>query len=112
MEMVHHQDVTVELSTHVLAAQLHEDGRGSGQQPLRVRHRHLDNHLFSPEFRQGARSEQPLPLRIPQSLGVTRVSNNVALVIACLMIDVCVCACLLGVVGCFGALSTTSSILR
>jgi hypothetical protein len=27
------------------------------------------------------------------------------------MIDVCVCACLLGVVGCFGALSTTSSIL-
>jgi hypothetical protein len=49
MEMVHHQDVTVELSTRLLAAQceietphlvverrrqhlrLHEDGRGSGQ---------------------------------------------------------------------------------
>jgi hypothetical protein len=36
----------------------------------------------------------------------------VKLVIACLMIDVYVCACLVGVVGCFGALSTTSSILR
>jgi hypothetical protein len=29
-----------------------------------------------------------------------------------LMIDVCVCAGLLGVVGCFGTLSMTSSILR
>jgi hypothetical protein len=69
-------------------------------------------HLLSPEFGQGAQSGQPPPLWIPQSLGVTRVSKNVALVIAYLMIDVCVCACLLGVVGCFGALSTTSSILR
>jgi hypothetical protein len=89
MEMVHHQDVTVELSTRRLTAQheiktlhpvakcrrhhprLHEDGRGSGQRPLRVRHRHLDSHLLSPEFDQGARGEQPLPLWIPQSLGVT-----------------------------------------
>jgi hypothetical protein len=89
MEMVHHQDVTVELSTHLLAAQheietlhpavecrrhdpkLHEDGRGSGQRPLCIRHRHLDGHLLSPEFGQGARSEQPLPFWIPQSLGVT-----------------------------------------
>jgi hypothetical protein len=83
MEMVHHQDVTVELSTRLLAAQreietshpaakhrrdhprIHEDGRGSGQQPLRVRHRHLDNHLnlLSPGFRQGAHSEQSLPSR-------------------------------------------------
>jgi hypothetical protein len=54
MEMVHHQDVTLELSTR-----------------LRVRHGHLDSHLLSPEFGQGARSEQPIPLRIPQSLGVT-----------------------------------------
>jgi hypothetical protein len=73
---------------------LHEDGTGLGQRPLRVRHRHLDSHLLSPEFGQGARSGQPLPLRISQSLGVTRGSNNVALVITCLMIDVCVCACL------------------
>jgi hypothetical protein len=50
---------------------LHEDGRGSGQRPLCVRYRHLDSHLLSPEFGQGAHSEQPLPLRIPQSLGVT-----------------------------------------
>jgi hypothetical protein len=87
MEMVHHQDVTVELSTHLLAAQreietlriqcrhhhprLHENGRGSAQRPLRVRHRHLDSHLLSLEFGQGAHSEQPLPFRIPQSLGVT-----------------------------------------
>ncbi len=34
-------------------------------------YRHLDSHLLGPEFGQGARSEQPLPLRIPQSLGVT-----------------------------------------
>jgi hypothetical protein len=74
---------------------LHEDGRGSGQRLLRIRHRHLDNHLLSPEFGQGARSEQPLPLRIPQSLGVTWVSNNVVLVIACLMIDV-VFLCVVG----------------
>jgi hypothetical protein len=78
MEMVHHQDVTVELSTHLLTAQhkidhprLYEDGRGSGQRPLRIRHGHLDSHLLGPEFKQGAHSEQPLPLRIPQSLGVT-----------------------------------------
>jgi hypothetical protein len=50
---------------------LHEDGRGLGQRPLCVRYRHLDSHLLSPEFGQGARSEQPLPLQIPQSLGVT-----------------------------------------
>jgi hypothetical protein len=50
---------------------LHEDGRGSGQRPLRIRYRHLDNHLLSLEFGQGVCSEQPLPLRIPQSLGVT-----------------------------------------
>jgi hypothetical protein len=31
---------------------------------------------------------QPLPLQISQSLGVTRVNNSVALVIACFMIDV------------------------
>jgi hypothetical protein len=43
-------------------SRLHEDGRGSGQQPLHIRHRHLDSHLLSPEFGQGARSEQPLPL--------------------------------------------------
>jgi hypothetical protein len=83
MEMVHHQDVAVELSTRLLTAQheidsprpatkrrrhhprLQEDGRGLGQQPLRIRHRHLDSHLLGPEFRQGACSEQPLPLRIP-----------------------------------------------
>jgi hypothetical protein len=129
MEMVHRQDVTVELSTRLSVAQreietphpatkhrchhprLHADGRGLDQRPLCVRHRHLDSHLLSLEFRQGARNEQPLPLRIPQSLGVTQVSNNVVLVIACLMIDVCVCARLLGVMGCFGAMSTTSSIL-
>jgi hypothetical protein len=35
---------------------LHEDGRGSDQRPLCVRHRHLDSHLLCPEFRQGARS--------------------------------------------------------
>jgi hypothetical protein len=75
MEMGHHQDVTVELSTHLLVAQrkietphptmgrghhhprLHEDGRGSDQRPLHVRHRHLDSHLLHPEFGQGARSE-------------------------------------------------------
>jgi hypothetical protein len=91
---------------------LQEDGRVSDQRPLCVRHRHLDSQLLSPEFGQGARSEQRLPLWIPQSLGVTRVSNNVALVIACLMIDDCVSACLVGVVGCFGSLSTTSFILR
>jgi hypothetical protein len=34
------------------------------------------------------------------------------LVIACLMIDACVCAYLVGVVGCFGDLSMTSSLLR
>jgi hypothetical protein len=67
---------------------LHKDGRGSGQRPLHVRHRHLVSHLLSPGFGQGARSGQPLPLQISQSLGVTRVNNNVALVIACLMIDV------------------------
>jgi hypothetical protein len=50
---------------------LHEDGRGSDQRPLCVRHRHLDSHLLSPEFGQGARSEQPLPFWILQSLGVT-----------------------------------------
>jgi hypothetical protein len=44
---------------------LHEDGRGSGQRPLCIRHRHLDSHLLGPEFKQGARSEQPLPLWIP-----------------------------------------------
>jgi hypothetical protein len=113
MEMVHHQDVVVELSTRLLTAQ-HEietlraqlrnadatirgymrmDGRGSGQRALRIRHRHLDSHLFGPEFGQGACSGQPLPLQISQSLGVTRVCNNVVLVIACLMIDVCACEC-------------------
>jgi hypothetical protein len=61
--------------------------------PLRIRHRHLDGYLLGPEFRQRARSEQPFPLRIPQSLGVTRVYNNVTLVIACLMIDVFACEC-------------------
>jgi hypothetical protein len=89
IEMVHHQDVMVELSTRLLATQreietlhpvvecgrhhprLHEDGRGSGQRPLCVRHRHLVSHLLSPGFGQGARSGQPLPLRISQSLGVT-----------------------------------------
>jgi hypothetical protein len=50
---------------------LHEDGKRSGQRPLRVRHRHLDSHLLSPEFGQGARSKQPLSLRIGQSLGAT-----------------------------------------
>jgi hypothetical protein len=50
---------------------LHEDGRGSGQRPLHVRHRHLDSHLLGPKFKQGVHSEQPLPQRIPQSLGVT-----------------------------------------
>jgi hypothetical protein len=81
MEMVHHQDVTVELSSHLLAAQReietlriqlrNADATISGQRPLFVRHRHLDCHLLSLEFKQGARSEQPLPLQIPQSLGVT-----------------------------------------
>jgi hypothetical protein len=67
MEMVHHQDVAVELSTHLLTAQheieslrahlrLHEDGRGSGQRPLHIRHRHLDSHLLGLEFEQGAHS--------------------------------------------------------
>jgi hypothetical protein len=62
---------------------------------------------------QGSDKESPVDshsLQISPSLGVTRVSNNVALVIACLMIDVCACACLVGVVSCFGALSTTSSL--
>jgi hypothetical protein len=53
----------------------------------------------------------PLPLQISQSLGVTRVNNSVALVIVCFMIDVCLCV-LVGVMGCFGTLSTTSSMLR
>jgi hypothetical protein len=88
MEMVHHQDVAVELGTRLLTAQ-HEietlrahlrnaDAtiRGyrrmvDGQLPIHIRHRHLDSHLLGPEFGQGARSEQPLPLRTPQSLGVT-----------------------------------------
>jgi hypothetical protein len=50
----------------------------------------MENHLLGLEFGQGAHSEKSLPLWIPQSLGVTEVCNNVALVIACLMIDVCV----------------------
>jgi hypothetical protein len=33
--------------------------------------RSKDSHLLGPEFEQGACSEQPLSLRIPQSLGVT-----------------------------------------
>jgi hypothetical protein len=122
MEMVHHQDVAVEPSTRLLTAQ-HEietlraqlrnadttirgyrrmvEGQASdlyasdtdtwtatssvqssGKEPA------VSNHSPSE-----SRSEQPLPLRIPQSLGVTYVCNNVALVIACLMIDVCVCEC-------------------
>jgi hypothetical protein len=64
------------------------DGRGSGQQPLCIRHSHLVSHLLSLGFGQGAHRGQPLPLRISQSLGVTRVNNSVALVITCLMIDV------------------------
>jgi hypothetical protein len=89
MEMVHHQDVTVELSTRLLAAQREIETlciqlrnadatiRGymrmvEGQaSDLYASDTHLDNHLLSPEFGQGARSEQPLPLWIPQSLGVT-----------------------------------------
>jgi hypothetical protein len=81
METIHHQDVAVELSTRLLTAQHEietlrtqlrkEDTTIRGQRPLRVRHRHLDSHLVGLEFKQGARSEQPLPLRIPQSLGVT-----------------------------------------
>jgi hypothetical protein len=89
MEMAHHQDVTVELSTRLLAAQ-HEietlciqlrnvdatirgymrmvEGQASD---LYVSDTHLDSHLHHPEFGQGAHSEQPLPLRILQSLGVT-----------------------------------------
>jgi hypothetical protein len=87
--MVHHQDVMVELSTRLLAAQCeiktlriqlrNADAtiRGymrmvEGQvSDLYASDRHLDNHLLSPEFGQGSHSEQPLPFRIPQSLGVT-----------------------------------------
>jgi hypothetical protein len=50
---------------------LHDGGRGPGKRPLCVRYKHLDSHLLRPEFGQGARSEQRLPLWIPQSLGVT-----------------------------------------
>jgi hypothetical protein len=75
MEMVHHQDVTVELSTRLLAAQ-HEMVEGQASD-LRVRHRHLDSHLLSLGFRQRARSEQSLPLRIPHSLGATQVMSRV-----------------------------------
>jgi hypothetical protein len=89
MEMVHHQDVTVELSTRLLTAQYEIETlriqlrnidatiRGymrmvEGQPATSTRpHGHLDSHLLSLEFEQGAHSEQPLPLRIPQSLGVT-----------------------------------------
>jgi hypothetical protein len=95
MEMVHHQDVMVELSTHTgRSAQvrdsrhpvverrchhlrLHDYGRGSSQRPLCIRHRHLDSHLLSPGFEQGTRSEQPLPLQIPHSLGATQVMSRV-----------------------------------
>jgi hypothetical protein len=130
MEMLHHQEVTVESSTHLLAAQREIETlriqlwnvdatiRGymrmvEGQDSdLYVSDTHLVSHLLSPGLGQGACSEQPLPLWISQSLGVTRVSNRVVLLIICLMIEVCVCACLVGVVGCFSALSTTSSILR
>jgi hypothetical protein len=89
MEMVHHQDVAVELSTRLLTAQ-HEietlraqlrkadatirgymrmvEGQASD---LYTSDRHLDSHLLGPENKQGAHREQPFPLRIPQSLGVT-----------------------------------------
>jgi hypothetical protein len=56
---------------------LHEDGRGSGQRPLRIRHRHLVNHLLGLGFRQGACSEQSLSLRVPHSLGATQVMARV-----------------------------------
>jgi hypothetical protein len=77
MEMVHHQDVTVELSTHLLVAQReietlriqlrNTDATIRGYMRMvegqaSDLHRHLDSHLLRPEFRQGARSEQPLPL--------------------------------------------------
>jgi hypothetical protein len=89
MEMVHDQDVAVELSTRLLTAQheietLHAqlqkadatirgymrmvEGQASD---LYASDRHLDSHLLGPEYKQRAHSEQPLPLWIPQSLGVT-----------------------------------------
>jgi hypothetical protein len=78
MEMVHHQDVMVELSTRLLTAQYEIE-------TLYIQLRNTDatirgymrmvegqaSHLLSPEFEQGARNEQPLPFRIPQSFGVT-----------------------------------------
>jgi hypothetical protein len=78
MEMVHHQDVAVELSTRLLTAQheietLHAQLRNADA-TIRGYRRMVDgqaSHLLGPEFGQGARSEQPLPLWISQSLGVT-----------------------------------------
>jgi hypothetical protein len=45
---------------------------------------------------QGSDEESPVDSHSPSG----SCSNNVALVIDCLMIDVCVSACLVGVVGC------------
>jgi hypothetical protein len=65
MEMVHHQDVAVELSTRLLIAQheidtLHTqlrkvDATIQGYMRMvegQARHRHLDSHLLGPEFKQ------------------------------------------------------------
>jgi hypothetical protein len=110
--MVHHQDVAMELNTRLLTAQ-HEI------ETLCTQLRKLDatirgymrmvegqaNDLYASDTNTWtttssvqSSSKEPvvsshLPLRIPQSLGVTCVRNNVALVIACLMIDDCVCVC-------------------
>jgi hypothetical protein len=104
MEMVHHQDVTVELSTRLLAAQceietphpamkcrchhptLYEDG----EPPLPIQHRHLVSHLLDLGFRQGAHSGQSLSLQISYSLGVPEVMSRI---ISCVMCDVLFHAC-------------------
>jgi hypothetical protein len=90
MEMVHHQDVAVELSTRLLTAQheiktLHAQLRNADA-TIRGYRRMVEGQasdLYTSDTetwtatssvqssRKGARSEEPLPLRIPQSLGVT-----------------------------------------
>jgi hypothetical protein len=72
MEMVHHQDVTVELSTRLLAAQreiesLHTQLRNldatiGGYQRMIEGHRYLVCHLHNAGFSRGASSWQPLLL--------------------------------------------------
>jgi hypothetical protein len=94
MEMVHHQDVAVELSTRLLTAQ-HEIETLHAQ--LQKADATIQGYVRMVEGQANdlyaSDTDTWTATSLVQSLGVTWVCNNVALVIACFMIDDCVCEC-------------------